>query len=90
MAGLRSETDNTNETTVQSEGEKWGPDSVRWRVYHILEDNFEDWTVREYYRLVKAAEGKGLTDDQILEEYARIHEKLQAYEQRMKKRGLSS
>ena len=88
------ETDNTDETEALteetagcSEDETWPRNSVSRRVYDVLEEHIDDWSVREYYRLVRALKDKELTDDLILEEHHKIREKIKAYEQRLKNTG---
>lgn len=90
MKKVLSETEKTNKTVVLteeevcSEEESWPRNSASRRVYDILEDNIDDWSVREYIDLVRSVKDNGLTDDLILEEYYKIREKVKAYEQRIK------
>lgn len=65
------------------EDESWPRNSVSRRVYDVLEDHIDDWNVREFYLLVRSVKNKMLTDDLILEEYYKIHEKNKATKQRM-------
>ena len=88
-----SEKDTIAETAVLTEEYKgsdedtWPLNSASRRVYEFLEDNFEDWTIRDYYMLVRKFKNEEFADDMILEEYNKIHPKNKAYEQSLMNSG---